>query len=415
MAFETANHRQYVIMGKTILFASYGGGHAESLIPVYKALSKIHGLHMVYLAFTVAYENVSSRVDSEVISYSYLKRHLPKNWVLPDAFNIPSERHPLISKEDHEAYYTIGIYDLISEFGEQNALKLYSSKGRVAFCPVLTMTKFLEEMKPDIVITTASPRSELAVVRSAFCLDIPSIVVSDLFLTTESSYIGNPAYASDITVISESVARFLRSEKGMASTIHVTGNPAFDNIYKEVYAKAGGDLRRGLGLSEDNVLITWFGPPGLVRSKGRKLIQTIDVLKELKKLKKKYPQVSIVVRPHPNSDDVGSIENADYVVLGRNYPVEAVILASDITICEVSTAAYQAHLAEKLSVVIGCEDDPPFAKFKVAERIHSVADLSDILPTFFKKISRNPSGLANNRKLAVENVVNVILEKLDMV
>ena len=105
------------------------------------------------------------------------------------------------------------------------------------------LANFFKENKFDLIITTNSPRFELAIQKAAHQLSIKSLSVTDLFNTDEYKYICKRDYAGYLTVLSNNVKEFIL-EKGYKGEIEVTGNPAFDKLLKEDNSNEVNKIRK---------------------------------------------------------------------------------------------------------------------------------------------------------------------------
>lgn len=83
----------------------------------------------------------------------------------------------------------MGLRDLARDLGREAALERVRQTGRTAFEPVDVMRRYLRQTRPDIVITTTSPRFECALQKAARLEGIPGLAVGDLFLVDERDWI----------------------------------------------------------------------------------------------------------------------------------------------------------------------------------------------------------------------------------
>ena len=153
-------------MNSKILLASYGGGHVNVIIPLYKELTS-RGFKPVVLAFTTAAEVLQREgiefyryidfLNSGDASALDLGSHIVRNMQLDSS----------VSKRESIAYMGIGFQELIDTEGEERAEKMYQQYGRYCFLPLKFMHRILSILEPDMVITTNSPRSEKALIMQA--------------------------------------------------------------------------------------------------------------------------------------------------------------------------------------------------------------------------------------------------------
>ena len=218
-------------MPKKILFISYGCGHSNSLIPVAKLLNKNKNLEVTAIGLTLAKNDYLDAGIKTLSSLDIIEENSLKFLKKIEKY-LPSEIHPKINRKDTEAYYLTGFADLVETFGFDEAIKKISEFNRFSFYPINFARRFLLKNKPDLLISSICPRSELAFLNAAHELSIESISISDVFVIDEEEYVCKENYAKNLTVISEAVKERLL-KNGCKSKIHVLGNPAFDNLLKE--------------------------------------------------------------------------------------------------------------------------------------------------------------------------------------
>ena len=85
---------------------------------------------------------------------------------------LKTNQHPDIKFEDSLNYNFIGLKDNIKYHGEDKALSLLRKYGRKSYLPVETFKNFFKENQFDLVITSSSPRFELAIQKAAHQLSI---------------------------------------------------------------------------------------------------------------------------------------------------------------------------------------------------------------------------------------------------
>lgn len=134
--------------------------------------------------------------------------------------------HTSIPKEETIAYMGLSYYDLVRELGEEKAALRYAELGRMAFNPTTLAQRVISQLRPDVVVTTNSPRLEAALRNIATSRGILTIALTDLTGTFQ-----NPLRADHVTVLSnQALARYQKSAVTVASNFHVIGNPAFDRL-----------------------------------------------------------------------------------------------------------------------------------------------------------------------------------------
>ena len=112
--------------------------------------------------------------------------------------------------------------DLIDQFGKEKAKEIWLNHGRQGFYPINFFKKILRNIKPDLVISTNSPRSEKAALRASKYLNIPSLCLVDLFGVQEIDWLKVNGHGTKICVIDNKVKNFLIENEENADEIVVT-------------------------------------------------------------------------------------------------------------------------------------------------------------------------------------------------
>jgi hypothetical protein len=214
-------------MTKTILFVTYGGGHATMVAPVIRALSSCADIKTQTLALTLG-GPYFSRQNMPYMGF--------KDFITPqdtDALiwgkKLAALYHqPQTGIEEAEAVAYLGLsyWDLVTRYGEAEAARLWEDKQRNAFFPISILERVLDRVQPDMVVTTNSPRAEYAAQVAANKRGIPTLSMYDLFGLFNFYQI----QADYLAVISDLVVDNLRKDTGLreGQQFLITGNPAFD-------------------------------------------------------------------------------------------------------------------------------------------------------------------------------------------
>ena len=219
---------------KTILLVTYGGGHAHMIGPLVHALKA-----------DARCENgeVDIRVLALPAAISILERYQVEfftlaNYLDPDMDSdavawgktLANEHHSTssgINLRESIAYLGLCYKDLVLRHGADRAEALLREEGRRAFFPLTIMERICDDLTPDFVITTNSPRSEAAAIAIANQRGIDSLIMTDLF-TGLGGYLLQAKHISFLNP----VARDMFQQDGLVdpsiSEFHFTGNPAFD-------------------------------------------------------------------------------------------------------------------------------------------------------------------------------------------
>lgn len=339
----------------TPLLASYGGGHANIIAALASRLSE-WGTTPTTIGFTTAYQaflrqglaagNVSALIEGRRGGYEHAAE-------LATPF-LPEQLHPDITAAETRDYFAIGLHDLIAEHGEQEALKLIELQGRTAFEPIATMEAFLKELNPSCIVTTTSPRFELALLRAGKRLGIPTLAVADIFLQRERGWVLSGNYADHLCVLNEPLRDELLEQGLQGRTeVHATGNPAFDPLMTlRDNTTRRQELREQLGIA-DKTLILWPSA-SVVKAEftDRPFVQSHDVSAVLEPLCEARSDYAYMLRPHPNAPH-GLPEGARHGILDPGLSPTEALLVSDVVCFEVSTMGLQAHLAGIPTICVG--------------------------------------------------------------
>ncbi len=233
-----------MVKSKTVLVVAYGGGHARMVAPVITELKQRHG---DALCFEVLGLTISRQVYEEYgIAYRECREFLREEDAVARAWGekLAAENHNPdsgISLEETIAYLGLSYADFIAQHGEEEAAALYAKLGRRPFMPFTLINRVFDEVQPDLVIATTSPRAEKVALLVAKDRGIPSLVISDLM--------GSFAYdtvADHMTVLNRLVEeRYRAMPQVQVGQYHVAGNPAMDNA-AEYQGKNYSDMLRSI-------------------------------------------------------------------------------------------------------------------------------------------------------------------------
>lgn len=367
--------------------ACYGGGHVQSLLPIAVALQENPEVDLTVLGFTTA-SATFRKAGVAARNYESLLQDGDEKWLEFARPHTPQSSHRDVSQSETDAYYALGLKDMALDLGEKETLMEFSRSGRKAFLPFETFVKELSRSKPDLVITSTSPRSELAAQRAASSLGIPAIAVSDLFLQVESSYICEPGYAETVTVIGSYVADFL-SSRGYSGKLPVTGNPAFDNLHHPVHTAEGKELRSRLGVPDDQRVVVWVCPSSSVSMIGKPFIAPATVIDCLENLCANDSRFSYLVRQHPSNPVASHLSLASGFFCPSETSIEACLVAADAVLLETSTVGLQAAILGKPVVSMNAGDYPPYAALGLSKDVAQIGEVPEALKNLMQPSLQN--------------------------
>lgn len=364
-----------------ILMAAYGGGHAAMIAPVAKGLRAL-GADVDLVGFTTA-RAAFERADLEAGSVIKMldpdpAADAPYREAALTLLTV--DGHADVTREETEAYFTIGLRDLAEQLGLDEAMRRVRIEGRKAFLPVSAMERYLLRTKPDLVISTTSPRFELALLRAARRQGIPSVALGDLFLVDEREWILSGDYAEHLTVISPVVAEELARDGLVGTQTHVTGNPAFDTMRPRPDDGARRDaLRLRLGLSDRTVILWPAAQLGAMASDQRPYARPDEVVAAMERICERDPGFAYLLRPHPNAPfEMPEGARNGVLDLGILTPEEA-LLTADLVCVEVSTMGLQAALLGKPVVCVTFAHEAGFPRYGLAQVVESLDGAVDLI------------------------------------
>lgn len=330
-------------------------------------------------------------------------------------------RHPDVDEHESCCYLGINYTDWVQAYGEEAAARNYAEGGRRSFLPLRFMGKVIDHLRPSVVVSTSSPRSEQAAIEAAVKRGIPSLTMMDLFALPHDLFLQQKVHADRITVLSEFVKRNLVTAGIEDSRIKVTGCPAYDPMFDSANIEAGQAFRSKMGWDGLRVVM-WAGNleedgPG-VTQEYRGTALGIEVEKRLRAWVGSHPDTALLVRYHPNQYHYfPRLEDHPRVYVSnpaadRLHPQ---LHAADVVIVQTSTVGFEAALIGKR--VLALSFSPMVKNFKfdygelgLGESVSSMSDLTMTIensPTIARDCSAfPPPGLATPR------VARVILSLL---
>ena len=238
---------------------------------------------------------------------------------------------------DTVAYYGIGYLNLLLENSTEAAEEKFKRLERKSFFPVNTALDVLRKLKPDILLTTNSPRFERAFVTAAQVCSIKSLVLVDAIAVNELPWLKDQGYGNKICVFHESVKTRLIEHGRPSHEICVTGNPAFLSplLQKKVPRRRTTKVKL-LYLSQSELQIN--SQPQGNWSNDSVVQSTLDELSELACSR----GAQIRVRFHPNQNVGGLIIPHLVEVSNSMTELETDLYESDVVLTASSSAGLQA-------------------------------------------------------------------------
>lgn len=316
------------------------------IAPLYKKMSSIPQVEQLVVALTTA-RSTFQQEGIPYISFSDLAATNTEARKVGEKLIEGQYQHPDIPVEESLAYMGLSYMDLVHEYGEEQAQSLFAQQGRRAFLPKRTFLKLFNEFKPDLVVATNSPRAERAALESARQLGIPSLCLVDLFTEFElRGFLSEPGYGSKICVLNELAKEILISAGRPADEIVITGNPAFDSLTSKENLEAAHHYRKIHNL-ENQMTILW------ARSTlPEDLALTDETENKLVDLALKNPQLTVIIRPHPNEPPRSVPQAPNIILSGKKDQIAKILHVTDVVCTLYSTVAVEAFLIGKKVIQI---------------------------------------------------------------
>jgi len=399
---------------KKILFVSYGGGHVNLLLPVFYQLDKEKSYNCEYLALTTA-GNVLEKSGIPHLGFKDLLEEGDEP-ALAYGRELVGEEHDsmVVPYDESVAYMGLSFWDLVQCHGENEAFRIYNEEGgRQAFNPITPLRRYLEKSRPDLVVTTNSPRAERAVIEAATQLGIPSVCVVDLFAFQEVRWIGQPGFAKKVCVLSDFVRDLMINAGRRLDEVIVTGNPAFDNMAKIRKSDVRKNFREKKGWSDTELVVLWASNvepkvhPFSCAEGDPELPRKVEV--QLCELVHQNANIRVVFRPHPNDPHVPENLPGNVEISTSQDNLDELLMAVDCVVVLSSTVGLQAALMGKPLVNIKLSifsRDAPYDEMGISI---GVDDLHQLNPAIRQALVEGQPGTGLPEiGTATDKVVNVI-------
>ncbi|BCK22157.1 hypothetical protein O1D55_003086 [Vibrio cholerae] len=396
-------------MKDKILMVCYGGGHVSIIEPLY--LSMKENYDITILALTAAAPYLERKKIPYVTFYDY--KHLFPSKVVEYGKKLMLELETGNDINPKHSLYYLGCsyYDLVDNYGEVSAKKRYQLSGRSEFFPENTLNKIIGEIKPDIVVTTNSPRAERAALSAAKKRGVPTLCINDGVwiegATSGVADIDNENLACTICVLSQQVKdRILSKRTTGNSNIVVTGTPVFDSvkmIKREKSSSAITILYADCDLPESLPNYPNFKADPLLANKIR---SKLDFLA-------KEHGWNVIFRPHPN-------QNIDYScfryisISDKNESLHKRLAQSDLVITNISTVGVEAKVMGLGLVSIEGTVYNQYNSFYKLGMSTPIFSEDDIYEAVKEEINKDNADLKNlYQGSATENIISEIIMLLN--
>lgn len=328
----------------------YGGGHVQILIPILQEL-KAQGCRISVLGLTTATEPLRA-AGFEPLGFRHLltstdERARQHGIRLAEELRADGKSVPL---EETIAYLGLSYADLEERIGTENANQLYRAHGRRAFLPLNPLRRLFDQLKPDALLTTNSPRAELASVKVAQEQGIPTISMVSLFGIQIADIIADRVCIPFEATIPQLIKRGVDPR-----TLVITGHPSFDCAADVLHQESAGIAwRTKHSINNDTSLALYAMQPGIDDQSALIEASLIQALSQ-------NPQLRVAVRKHPNHRDVDAqkmIDRLGAAALNASEDALGTVLhACDVLVTHHSTVGIKAALIGKRVAFFNLEND----------------------------------------------------------
>ncbi len=399
-------------MKKKVLFVTYGGGHARMLRPVIEILTFSSEVDVYVMALNTAAKELE---DLDITLFGYSKYFFNHKDVQKYGRQLMASLDKVIDEKETISYLGVNFCELIEKYGLEEAEKMYAEGGRYIFEPDSAMFNILQSEKPDILVTTNSPRTERSAVIAAKTLGIRSISLIDMFGIRCSSWFADNKFSDKILVLSESVKEYLISLGRNKDSIVVTGNPSFDSL-----AQHYEDNKLNINKNRQNMPFTvlWASQP-----EPTYLPETgeygdpelpLNIEKEVLNVFEKYEDWQLIARNHPSEVKRNYPEFVGYSNQGDD--LVELFKKVHVVLTPSSTLGFQgAIMGAKLVTVDLSILTPtmPYADMGFSLGLKNIDDIEQALLNLYK--SKNDIGAPVYYETeAAKNVVKVIFSEMEV-
>ena len=405
-----------------VLFVAYGGGHIRAILPVAKTL-KQRGYNVCVFAMTSAID-VCYTNNIPYFTYADLPQSSEED-VLREGARLAATLPAggTIPVEETYAYMGVNFIDLVMQHGFSKADTMFDTGGRQNFFPINNMMSCLAYLRPRMLITTNSPRSEHAALKAASQLNIPSLCVVDLFALNEISWLKTPGLGTKMCVLNDAVRDMFIREGRPADDIEVTGNPAFDVINDPAIIQEGHDLRsaRGWGKNKRTTILYASSPEPEIHPFTKEIGDILlpsRIEEQLRNILKNRDDIELVLRRHPSEKQEVKVGDRIHAS-AQSDDINALMHAVDMVVVTGSTVGLQAYFAGVPVISIECSTtwkDLPLADFGMAQRVQALENLEEKLLAEITRLKLLDTSKVTKRRnipvLATCNVSDIAVDTL---
>ena len=340
-----------------VLFVTYGGGHVNIVLGVLEALSH-RETDAVILGLTTARPRLEAAGYAVLgfADFADVKRDAAALAIGRELAADIRSGGAAVSAEESVAYLGLSMWELITRVGETRARELLRLAGRAVWSPVSVLDRVVGAVKPDVVVTTNSPRAERAALVVAERRRIPSLRIEDLFgcsgIVGQVRHVIGEDVTTDIIdtirptavavmneIAADNVLRDQEQEQMavVPDRVVVTGQPVFDAALARRSTANSRAIRLASGLPLDRPVLAWATD---------NLSCDDEILDALLTVMSHRSEWHLRIKPHPGvTAEVAAryvalaCENVSVAVAGD---LQELFLASNVALSHFSTAGLEA-------------------------------------------------------------------------
>lgn len=353
-----------------ILMAAYGGGHVNLMIPVYRRLAT--EFDVTFLGLSIAGRVLSENRIAHTSYASYRDvivdddaRRYGRE--LADRWHVDGK----VPRVESEAYLGACMRDLVRDLGPDEAYRRLEELGRKAFLPLHTARQILARERPQVIVTTNSPRTERALTLAGNQMGITTVNIHD-HLGFEKRHTLTADY---VAVMCDITRDNLMRTGHDPDRIFITGQPAFDAILDELATFDRSDLCRRHGLDPAGRYLLFAGQKHFTEAMLRGVFEAVAPVEGHR----------LLVKPHPGEDYRlyrSLLQGYAEVQLITDVNIRELIFLSEAVIALWSTVALEAVLMGKPLVQLNYPELPnivPLFQYGVALEAGSPAAVGRLL------------------------------------
>ena len=384
---------------KKILFVSYGGGHINIILPIYKKC-KENGFNADLIALTGA-KLVTESQNIKSFGFIDFVEEKEKEKFRKFGEKIIDENYDQNSGIDREeSIYYLGVNwsENLERYGEEKTKRLYKKIKRHSFLPINFFEKIIQKNNYKLVITTNSPKSERAALIAANRLNIKSIRIEDLFFddilqidlkekigkdfaSSIGKYTVSPTKIFVMCQFTKELYKFKKKTLLLGtkeSDIIVTGQPSFDR-----FSINSSRLKNKKQNSSKKNYVLWCHG------------NTTDINEVLNLISfwlKTFTSNSLQfgIKLHPNCpqkeksyiDQTLSKFSNNYFYVEPNLSIEEAIISSKVLLAQHSTTLLEAFFLRKPSICLdptNIRKNMSFVKYEICQRATNLKELNDLI------------------------------------